>query len=59
MNKLSKELLAIFVVAFISFFIFKIWYNSMLDQSRHMQDIRRFDKIEEILKKGQTNSIDI
>jgi len=35
------------------------YYNYLLSNSRHMQDIKRFDKIEEILKKGQTKSIDI
>lgn len=35
------------------------YYNYLLSNSHHMQDVKRFDKIEEILRKGQTKSIDI
>jgi hypothetical protein len=58
MKKLLEELIlpALIVLMFCVYYYLS---QLMLENSEHMQDIKRFDKIEEILKKGQTNSIDI
>jgi len=58
MKKLLEELIlpALIVLMFCVYYYLS---QLMLENSEHMQDIKRFDKIEEILKKGQTKSIDI
>jgi len=58
MKKLLEELIlpALIVLMFCVYYYLS---QLMLENSEHMQDIKRFDKIEEILKKGRTKSIDI
>jgi len=46
-----KQILAIAVVLFINFMILWIWYKHQLNQNKSFENIDRFDKIEEILKK--------
>ena len=59
MKKISKEVTAFIIALAMCCAIMLTYYNYLLSNSRHMQDIKRFDKIEEILRKGQTKSIDI
>jgi len=58
MKKLLEELIlpALIVLMFCVYYYLS---QLMLENSEHVQDIKRFDKIEEILKKGRTKSIDI
>tara|TARA_R110000868_G_scaffold206246_2_gene455011 strand:+ start:488 stop:664 length:177 start_codon:yes stop_codon:yes gene_type:complete len=58
MKKLLEELMlpALIVLMFCVYYYLS---QLMLESSEHMQDVKRFDKIEEILRKGQTKSIDI
>jgi Na+-transporting NADH:ubiquinone oxidoreductase subunit NqrC len=47
-----KKFAAFIIALAICCTIIVSYYNYLLSNSRHMQDIRRFDKIEEILRKG-------
>jgi uncharacterized membrane protein len=56
MKKLLEELIlpALIVLMFCVYYYLS---QLMLENSEHMQDIKRFDKIEEILKKGRGDYI--